>query len=399
MKKIISIIFVFLFLLILFNFSYVSAGEIVLSPLGGDYLGGGYVDSWNPANTFIGAVLIVSSGIGRDYRGYMKWNLSKIGFGKEIISVKLNMRYTNVLSGDPFVNLSVSHLYNSVSWNENNFIWNNQPCGSSGTTLDSSNCNPTPEKTYVFNGFDHHYGDTINWSILSMFKNDYSLGYENFSIVFWVHDSSGGGYVFTEPKLYITYVGEDEEGVEDEEVNYGNNGKEITKVIIKEIESNKTFCGDGVCQEEGNFYGIKESFWNCPSDCKSADLDEFFYYFTKNCWDNDPNTTCLFGFGNKKVEEVTVCGDEVCEGLESPFNCKIDCGNFGIDKLIGKSCSDNDSLTYCFWGSKESSSVLAILIILLPIFTMLKIRLPGSRVKTTLYRYLKVKIKSRRIFL
>jgi hypothetical protein len=60
--------------------------------------------------------------------------------------------------------------------------------------------------------------------------------------------------------------------------------------IIKEVPSNKTFCGDGICQTEGNDLGIREDFFSCQQDCPGFNIDSAIFY----CFDSDPNTICIW---------------------------------------------------------------------------------------------------------
>ena len=66
-----------------------------------------------------------------------------------------------------------------------------------------------------------------------------------------------------------------------------------------EPEVDKTFCGDNICQADGNDFGIKETFFSCQIDCRGATegIDEAvagaFESFITNCFDTDPSTICL----------------------------------------------------------------------------------------------------------
>jgi hypothetical protein len=63
-----------------------------------------------------------------------------------------------------------------------------------------------------------------------------------------------------------------------------------TEIII--VASNRTFCGDTICQDTapGNDAGVVEDFYNCPQDCKGFNLDSTIFY----CFDNDPATGCIW---------------------------------------------------------------------------------------------------------
>lgn len=73
----------------------------------------------------------------------------------------------------------------------------------------------------------------------------------------------------------------------------GGGGETLVEV---EVPSNRTYCGDGICQNEqygfpnGNDDGVMESFFNCAQDCEGFNVDRAFFY----CVDNDPETVCIF---------------------------------------------------------------------------------------------------------
>lgn len=59
---------------------------------------------------------------------------------------------------------------------------------------------------------------------------------------------------------------------------------------VIEVPSNKTFCGDGICQAQGNDLNISEDFYNCPQDCPGFDVDSAIF----GCLDMDPATACIW---------------------------------------------------------------------------------------------------------
>ena len=77
----------------------------------------------------------------------------------------------------------------------------------------------------------------------------------------------------------------------------GDSGVTIISAPITTNVTEKTFCGDNICQSEGNDFGVQESFYSCQVDCKGVDLDKavsgFFDSFIKFCFDNKPETICL----------------------------------------------------------------------------------------------------------
>jgi hypothetical protein len=165
----------------------------------------------------------------------------------------------------------------------------------------------------------------------------------------------------------------------------GGGGEEII------VESNKTFCGDNICQKNGNDYGIKEDYYNCPQDCKGFDFDALFNSFFKNCWDNDPKTIC-FWFG-EDAEEPSVCGNQICEHNENFIVCKEDCGNFNLKTLLSN-CIDKDPKSPCFWNTTLASYlVLGILLMILSI-SLTKVNYQNKKVSVP--RYIVYRFKKRK---
>lgn len=72
----------------------------------------------------------------------------------------------------------------------------------------------------------------------------------------------------------------------------GGGGSTPPKKIYVNVTSNKTFCGDGICQNsgKGNDLGIVEDFYSCSQDCPAANLDTLIF----GCFDKDPKTACVF---------------------------------------------------------------------------------------------------------
>lgn len=114
----------------------------------------------------------------------------------------------------------------------------------------------------------------------------------------------------------------------------GGGGEEI--IVEVPVYSNKTFCGDLICQTPNDF-GVIENYWNCNQDCPGAigeNLDELVYSISKYCFDGDPSTVCFFTqqlfstIPGPEDELITICGDDLCEGKESVFSCPTDCGTF-----------------------------------------------------------------------
>lgn len=68
----------------------------------------------------------------------------------------------------------------------------------------------------------------------------------------------------------------------------GGGGGDV--IIIQNVTSNKTFCGDGICQSSGNDLGIFEDYFTCSQDCPPANIDTLFF----GCFDEDPLTECIW---------------------------------------------------------------------------------------------------------
>ena len=56
------------------------------------------------------------------------------------------------------------------------------------------------------------------------------------------------------------------------------------------IISTGTYCGDLICQRNGNSAGLQEDFFICPQDCPGFNPDSTVFY----CFDNDETTYCIW---------------------------------------------------------------------------------------------------------
>ena len=170
------------------------------------------------------------------------------------------------------------------------------------------------------------------------------------------------------------------------------------------IPENKTYCGDLICQKDGNDFDVKENYWNCIQDCPGAigeNFDELIYSLTKYCFDKDPSTICFFtqqlfsvtlGIG----ENLTIsCGDNLCEAGENFINCEQDCGGFNLDTML-KGCFDDDKFTPCFFNTNLAIYVLFGGFGLFLALSMIKIKAPGERRKVSTIQYIKIKLKKRK---
>ena len=230
-------------------------------------------------------------------------------------------------------------------------------------------------------GVIHNYPENTSLSCTSTSRTISTLVFGTFVLQIWGEDYVGN--LDYENLTFTTYFGGPGSG--------GGGG--ITTTIEEEINvTEKTFCGDGICQKEGNDYGIKENFYNCANDCPGFDFDEFIWSFSRYCFDNDTSTICAFTqlFATAPMEgfnvTVAVCGDGVCEPSENVFGCQDDCGKLSGKTLISQ-CFDNDSTTPCFWSSNLSYLILffggsGILLV-----SVTKIKFPGEKKKVSPYNY------------
>jgi hypothetical protein len=172
--------------------------------------------------------------------------------------------------------------------------------------------------------------------------------YGTYSINFTITDLAGN---FNSSKIYVTTY----------QTSSGGGGGSTIITITENVTINRTLCGDGICQFEGNDFGVKEDYWNCQADCPGAigeNLDNLVYFITKYCFDKDPETLCFWtqGFSVSvqdriKAEEEknkTICGDSICQANENPFSCEEDCGKFSTDMFFNN-CKGKDNSAPCFW--------------------------------------------------
>ncbi len=159
---------------------------------------------------------------------------------------------------------------------------------------------------------------------------------------------------------------------------------------VEEPDVEKTFCGDNLCQLEGNDFGLIENFWSCPQDCPGFNLDELIYAFSKNCWDNNNGTPCFWTQGFV-IENISVCGNNICERDENFINCNQDCGSINVETLL-INCFDDDESTPCFWSTNLSFYVIFGFFTGILALSFVKIRAPSGR-KVSIPKYLKVKRK------
>lgn len=236
----------------------------------------------------------------------------------------------------------------------------------------------------------HNYAENTSMSCSANSKTISVVSYDTFTFQLWGEDKLGylnnSEFTFTTIPTVPT-----------------NGGGGTTEVIVEVIvPDNRTFCGDGICQFDGNDLGIREDWFNCNQDCEPFDFDAFIHSFTIHCFDGDPSTTCFFSIlfgtvpiGDPALEEFAVCGNQICEITESPWSCPEDCGRINIDTLV-TGCFDDDEFTPCFWSTNTAYLILFSFGGLIFALSFAKIRLPGIRKKTTPYSYVRLNIKKRK---
>ncbi len=115
-----------------------------------------------------------------------------------------------------------------------------------------------------------------------------TFGYGDFNLFIYANDSAGN-LNYTN-KTFTT------------EVSTGPGGGGGTKETIVEVPSNATFCGDGICQKNGNDLNVSEDFYSCAQDCPGFNVDSTFFY----CFDDDPNTLCIWSGVTAQYVGLTV---------------------------------------------------------------------------------------------
>ncbi len=237
-------------------------------------------------------------------------------------------------------------------------------------------------------GLLHNYPENTSLSCSLPLREISTTSYGTFVIQFWGEDKSGNL-----GDANLTFI------TRESGPGAGGGGGDVSV----EEEEEKTFCGDGVCQLEGNDYGIKEDFWNCPSDCEGFDFDVLIYSITKYCWDADSSTVCFWTqmlftavpFGENITVIEPVCGDGVCELNENFFNCEEDCGGFNMDTLV-TNCFDGDDTTPCFFNTNLAFVGLFGLGAMMLSLSFVRVRAPGKTKKVNPYKYVVLKYKRRK---
>jgi hypothetical protein len=243
----------------------------------------------------------------------------------------------------------------------------------------------------------HNYAENTSINCSESGKQISSLYYGTFTLQLWAEDYTGniGGTSTTWTSI-------------DNSVAGGSGGGGTVFILVnRTILENRTFCGDLICQYEGNDFGIKEDFWTCQQDCPGAvgkNIDTFFYYLINYCFDKDPDTLCFWtqGLSSVAIQErikdeeesnLSVCGDGICSSVdESIFNCQKDCGKISIKTLVGD-CFDKDKATACFWSGKVGMNIFFFVGGAFILSYFIKIEDKKTKKKVNTYKYIALKLK------
>ncbi|KKN35396.1 hypothetical protein LCGC14_0784230, partial [marine sediment metagenome] len=232
-------------------------------------------------------------------------------------------------------------------------------------------------------GLVHNYPENTSLTCLATSRSISSLFYATFVVQFWGEDFAGNL-----DDANLTFI------AKSSSAGGGGGGEPIAEEEEQIEIPPKSFCGDNLCQLEGNEYGIKENWYNCQQDCKPFDFDALIWSFTKYCFDRDPSTVCFFtqqlfatvpGIGEEVAENITVYEDgQICfEGI--------------CERLSGKTLITNCFKEGpCFWKSNVAFMVLFLGGAGLLGFSFVKIRAPGKKVKVNPYQYVAIRYKRRK---
>lgn len=184
----------------------------------------------------------------------------------------------NNLNGSETISFTSDTIYpipiiNSISTTINYWVFS---FNSSVTETNPNNCFYS-----IFNSSDSIEGLFSNISISCDNTNSTSTfvsAYSTFNLFIYANDSAGN-LNYTNKTFTTTQS----------IPSSGGGGGGIEEIIV-EVPSNATFCGDGICQREGNDLGVLEDFYTCAQDCPGFNVDSAFFY----CFDDDPTTLCIW---------------------------------------------------------------------------------------------------------
>jgi len=224
---------------------------------------------------------------------------------------------------------------------------------------------------------------TANTVITDCSNTTFNVNYDNVvqQLNFVVHDKAGN----TNSTIRLIYIDTDNPACGSPGRLGGGGGG------YEEPPEERSFCGDGICQPEGNDRGLEENFWNCPQDCQGFDFDALIYALTKYCFDKNESTPCFWtqGFG---TETPSICGDNICSKDENFWVCEEDCGGLNFETLA-INCLDDDESTTCFWDTNLAFYVLFVGFAGFLALSFTRVKVAGKKV--SIPSYIKIKTKKR----
>lgn len=156
----------------------------------------------------------------------------------------------------------------------------------------------------------------------------------------------------------------------------------LYRQICKNSECINSFCGDGVCQRTGNYFGLLENEYSCNQDCPlggNFSLDSFVASIFGNCFLKDPiNRPCLF---SSLYSAATITQNTT----SIKWNGQINVEEFFLN------CFKNSPNKQCFWSTDESSIFLVGLTLFIIITLLVKFEDKPSGRKYNVYKYVSVK--------
>ena len=226
-------------------------------------------------------------------------------------------------------------------------------------------------------GLLHNYPENTSISCVLTSRSIATLAYGTYVFQLWGEDKAGNL-----DNKYLTFT---------TRATPPSGGGGAAPSVEGEEEEEKSFCGDGLCQPEGNDYGINEDYWNCASDCPGFDFDALMFSFTKYCWDRDNSTVCFWsqmlfatvpgveeGANVTTIEDGKVCFMGVCERISG--------------KTIFTNCLDGDP-NPCFFDANLGFLVLFGTGIGLFAVSFIKLKSPGEVKKINPYKYVYIRAK------
>lgn len=196
-----------------------------------------WVGQGGPNSNHVDLILRTVSDNGGGIRSYVKVNLTAAGLSPISIQSTIIQLYQSGANNWNGNNVDVYEVNSTAAndiWNQNQVTWNNQPCGSTVATFNSS-CNSTPSTFVTINGAEKYY----NFTITDLSQRALSRGSNSFTLVFTNLTSeqasdqkedfaSSRNSSTYSPIVYITYTG-------------GSSSPPIASTIIINSPTNTTY--------------------------------------------------------------------------------------------------------------------------------------------------------------